>query len=202
MLRKLCFLLSIVCFATAFNAPSPKERAHAAMVEIEFNKTADGDNACTATAISPHAILTAAHCELKEPVVTVKGRDYKVVNMLRDGHDHQILILADSNFNAFIPLAPVQPVQGEHVFFYGNPLAAGGLTDQYREGYMSGVGVVDALLPRLQGDIFVMLSIPGDSGSAIFSDNGDLVGIVTGGTAVLTVSYPLAFTPEQIAASK
>ena len=80
----------------------------------------------------------------------------------------------------------------------GNP---GDWLDQYRHGYVAGAAYVrDKLATSYDLRIF-----PGDSGSGIFNENNQLVGVISfiyamsNDASMLTMagSWPLAFTAEQ-----
>lgn len=75
------------------------------------------------------------------------------------------------------------------------------MTDQFRNGYVSGLTVLgDELVTSYDLRIFF-----GDSGSGIFNSQGALVGVISS-VAFMTndvqisfaCSRPLAFTPEQL----
>lgn len=162
---------------------------------------------CTAYAISPHALLTADHCIQQDMKIYIDQPKIKLIKdsyiseILFDHHDHIIIIFPNEVFKDFLEYNPAEPLQGEHVYFWGNPK---GLTDQYREGYVSGYKkIVDPEEIDLNTPIylFVFNVIPGDSGSPIFdSSDGHLVSLITysefdghfGG------GYNFAFTKEQI----
>lgn len=154
----------------------------------------DGD-LCTAEAIGPHTILTATHCMLTNPdSVKIDGAPVQITQRINDGNDHTILTFTNVYFNSFVKPVFAQPVAGEFAWFWGNP---GDLRDMYREGYCAGF----AKMARGPYAAFVILAIPGDSGSAVFNERGEIIGVVsmTNGDHTIMASFPLAFTPEQLA---
>lgn len=157
---------------------------------------------CTANAIGPHALLTAQHCDLPGAVLHIDGLpfDFPVVEKEYDGHDHMILIVGGVTFKDRIGYNVQPPSMGEHVHLWGNPR---GIRDQYREGLYAGQMELqgdDVLVKDAPVDMFVMSIQPGDSGSAILNDDGQIVGIVTYGVfgGMFGGSYRLQFSKDQI----
>jgi V8-like Glu-specific endopeptidase len=156
----------------------------------------DGLAACSGTPIAPDAILTATHCE--EPVkdadgvvhygtlIRVAGNTITVRRVERDGNDHSIFYLSASVFKTYGHVKVRHIEVGEHLTAHGYPgLLNGGL--MYHEYLVMGVGDVN-------GTVFIALSgqsWPGDSGSAVFDKNGDIVGVVSVGDKGITGLYPL-----------
>lgn len=145
---------------------------------------------CSGTAISENVILTAAHCFETDEAISFKlnGRQAKVKKIARDGNDH-ILVMVDISFAHKARLSTKASKVGDKVYYYGNP----GIKNQYRAGYVSGHKDGAMLLD--------VNSWRGDSGAAIFNEQGQIVGVVSA-MAVndmfkLTVAYPLAFTRAQ-----
>jgi hypothetical protein len=153
---------------------------------------------CTATAIAPHAILTTEHCNL-----TVQGnigsfinidlstRRYKIFNEFFDERDHVIYILDGPAFKNILPeeyMINVKPSHGK-VFIYG---AASNRSDGKVDNDFVQVSDVDIN----QGLAYYTIPVfPGDSGSAIFDENGKVVGLVTyrmntGGSSGFSLAYP------------
>lgn len=155
---------------------------------------------CSATAIGPHALLTAAHCEYPEMKISVGSQEAIVVCMIHDGNDHVILLLEGITFHNYATFAEGILAQGEHVFLWGNPL---GIEDMYREGYVA--GFKKAVFADGTESVDTMLTaniINGDSGAAVFNMRGEIVGVFSymsgQGAFLLEGMLPLKFTDDQL----
>ena len=124
--------------------------------------------ACSATAVGPNAIETAAHC-LQYPLVTINGRPAKVVRSEGISED-RIRVVVSVKFRSWAPLG--RPVVGERVRWWGQP---GGMSFVYREGHVSLVAPNGVMV---DGTVCY-----GDSGSGLFNDAGELVGVVSAMTS-------------------
>jgi len=228
MKRFVCALLISLMLATAPAFPISqkklKEIEHRSMHEIVMLERDErgetiGGGLCTAYAIGPHTLLTAQHCNAntsrvyidpvsRDAVKKDQAKSYKIVSREFDNEDHMLLDVEGTDFKDTIYLGPNvrTPVQGESVYFWGNP---SGVKDQYREGLVSGSIKYDGdgdVNAKVGSTLYIeqMPAVGGDSGSAIFSaKDGALVGIVTFGIAggKFTGSFPIQFTGEQIANS-
>jgi hypothetical protein len=209
------FLLSLLLAlpAVAQVTAEKKEAQHKATLTIVMINPSDPDKraGCSATAVAPHVILTAEHCDIENGLLYL-NQNTKPFNMglevkekYFDKNDHVLFVVPGVEFKHFVTYDASKvrrATQGEHVYFYGNPDL---MMDQYREGYASGVmnfkdseEEVDAAGPFM---MFAVSLVPGDSGSAVFSDkDGQLVGITTWGISdgKFLGSYPLQFTQAQI----
>lgn len=165
-------------FATA---QTPIEKSRKASFEIGQTTISD-DVQCSATAIGPHALLTATHCELPSEELLLRGinEPLPIVGRIRDGNDHTIYLLKNITFINFSEVrlndsfAPSQ-----NVFMWGNP---GSWQDIFRKGYIAGtlkdrslaaafgVGEPDAIL-------FDFQSYNGDSGAAIYNEAGQVIAV-------------------------
>jgi V8-like Glu-specific endopeptidase len=121
---------------------------------------------CSATAIGPQTLRTATHC-LGTLLQTVEGRPVRVVRVVDRQNDHADVVVAGVRFLHWAHLGPV-PKQGDRLRWWGNPL---GEPDMYRQGYVS----------KVRDDaIFVDATVcHGDSGSGLFNDAGQLVGVLS-----------------------
>jgi len=136
-------------------------------VIVERDALNVGPIKCSSTAVGPHALLTASHCELPVDELFVDGKQSDILGRTRDGGDHTILFLS-ATFKDWATFADALPDVSDHVFIFGNP---GRDNDMYREGYVSNI---DGAMLYLD-----MNGFPGDSGSALFNEEGKVCGIVS-----------------------
>lgn len=154
---------------------------------------------CSATAIAPHVLLTAAHC-VDEPfdAFLIDHVPATIVDVVVDSNDHA-LVRVTATFEHYAPLGPPSE-QGHDIFFWGNP---GGIEDVMRKGYVSkdnAIGV-EFIMPVT---IYSMPVNQGDSGSGVFNLNGEVQAVVSkkyvDGDFVLMGSFDFAFTNDDIKA--
>ena len=189
-----CVILSsLLLFVPTFcNAQAAKLAAHRLGIV-----QADGRaGICSATAVGPRLLLTAAHCfgDGANPAsMMVDGKPVGILAIERDGADHA-LVRVSVTFQYSAKLGR-PPIQGDAIYYYGNP----GIPDQFRRGYITG------LFPA-GGYLFDANCYMGDSGAGLFGADGLLKGVlsgfVTNGDFQLCIGYPLAFTGEQWARVK
>ena len=163
-MRLLAFLLMLTLTGTASALTRTEANVRAYSVYVEFM---DGGH-CTATKIGKRTLLIAAHCVTEEPgAVIVDGTPVNVTKIHLDGGD-QARIEVRAEFKRYAVMGDL-PKQGDTVFMFGNP---GMLRGILRRGYVSGEG---------GGLIVTDINIgKGDSGSAVFNERGQVVGIVSG----------------------
>lgn len=161
---------------------------------------------CSATAVSAHWILTAAHCVYEGgPVTEVAGKPAKTLDVILDGHDHA-LVRVDRTFKRWAGIRGA--LIGDRVRMLGNPEI---FTNIYRSGYVAGINsfpdcpqIPGLALKACTAILFQMVTGSGDSGAGYFNDAGELVAVHTGtfriGMAGLAYALPLAFTKAQLAA--
>lgn len=171
-----------------------------------------GRGYCSATAIGPHALLTATHCDPKGHVSTIHldmvMGDYHIEKILTDGRDHDIYLIDGPALTNTVEYK-VRPTKvGEHTHLYGSGQGC------YPPRRLDGVRVdyddpsdVDADHGVVK---FTEPVIPGDSGSAVFNDDGTIGAVTTyllDGESYLwgfasdpdtTLDFTPAFTPEQV----
>lgn len=163
-----------------------------------------GGGHCSATAIGPHALLTASHCEAPSDVIGIDGEEYKLLAPpIRDKFDHSIFYV-NATFTEWATIA-TEPVQvGDDIFLFGNP---GKWDDIFRKGYVAALSSTPS-----QPVAYDFNGFPGDSGSGIFNAQGQLVGVCSVGlmqgkpgsawpTMKLMGGWVFQFTPEQIKAA-
>lgn len=185
------------------------QQAHKTTYHIA-EQTVMGGDICSATAVGPHALLTASHCEAATDDIYLQGKDKPahIEGHIRDGHDHTIYLLSGITFSVYSTVDLNGNLQqGDDVFMFGNP---GMWSDVFRRGYMAGKTQHTSLFGSSPTEImFDMAGWHGDSGAAIFSTGGAIVGVVTGAeiqsepssgdSITMTVSFEIAFKPGDLA---
>ncbi len=121
---------------------------------------------CSGTAVAPDMILTATHC-WKDLPLTVNGKPVEVRSRYEGRGDRLLIRLTKPTFSRIAKLGRA-PQQGDRIRFWGNPQ---GTPDVYREGYVATI---------INGEVVISAyACGGDSGSGLFSDAGQVVGILT-----------------------
>lgn len=152
-------------------------------------------------------ILTAAHCVDKDSgtVATVDGEPVKPKLVVVDKTDHALIVLPKAlpNPPARWNRAPVLH-QGAVVQLWGSH---NHYSDLYRRGYVMGTCHV---LRCVSGEVWeakvTMVDLPvyyGDSGSGVFNEKNELVGVVSVYVVFSPVVHPMGllpmtFTEEQL----
>jgi hypothetical protein len=205
----LLLLLASLCPAqTETPKPStPVDKIHAASIHI-FQRTLSGGGACSATAIGPHAILTATHCEEPTDALSIEDfdGDVTITARIRDGFDHSIYLLDGIVFEQYADVDLTNKLEaGEHVYFFGNP---GKWSDIYREGYVAGFLIGGSIFdPHPPIALFDFQIFFGDSGSGIVSkDTNKIVAVISlvivqdrsGASIQLAGAYALHFKQADI----
>lgn len=148
---------------------------------IEYYQGTRRQGSCTGTVLGPHAILTATHCDERREVRDIRLdfslRAFHIEKFLTDGNDHDIYLVDGPAFTNFVPYK-VRPAKlGEQVYLFGS--GAG----QFPPRRLNGVRLAwddpsdvdaDAGIVR-----FSMPVILGDSGSAVFAQDGTIVAVTT-----------------------
>lgn len=120
-------------------------------------------------------IITAGHCAqdaVQIDVITYDNRMYQAVVVATSAvHDLALLHIDRLNTPHFSPAKEV--IQGEKIFVLGSPLAITG-------------ALTTGIVSKVNGDIIFLDCgvLPGNSGSAVFDENGNLVGVVNAGLIV------------------
>jgi len=139
-------------------------------------ETISSEGTCSATAIGPHAILTASHCEMPTDFVRVGDREAHVDKIIRDKQDHSIYLLGGITFTEFVEVKQNEYEIGQEFHVWGAPSSFDHI---YRHGYVAGV------IPTSHSGRPAMLVLDfngflGDSGAGMLNNEGQLIGIVTG----------------------
>jgi hypothetical protein len=176
----------------------PNLPAHAATHRIHMINALEGAG-CSATAIGPHALLTAAHCDLGTNKVVIDDLSVTATISSKgyDGNDHMILLLSDYTFTSIAQIDQRAPRTQEHVLLWGNP---GRSRDVFREGYLKSKSEFPGADDQTRTlYVFQLGCYPGDSGGAIFSDEGKILTVVSmGDQSAETAVFALQFTPVQL----
>lgn len=169
-----------------------------------FLPTEDGTAVCTGTVIGPHAILTAEHCSPEKIVrFDYAVETYNVLYLMKDDREHIIFLVDGPPFTEIQPYITRAPVVGESTYLYGFGKRVYPATAK--------LGIVlneyDPSEVDLREGLFYVSNpvLQGDSGSAVYGQDGYILGVVT---YRLTDGLPdlishggvfrLAFTPKQV----
>jgi len=164
-----------------------------------------GGGHCTATAVGPHALLTASHCEEPSEEIYVDGEEATIVEIIRDSHDHSILLLQGIEFPAVADVSDAGPSDiGDEVEMSGNPAR---FVDIYRHGYVAGIEETFVNAPSKY--LYDLHGFFGDSGAAVFH-KGKIVGVISFLVVEesheerfsLMGGFSLAFTKQQLARAR
>jgi len=212
--KKFLLFLAILCISLPVFAISPAVvKAHKASYQIG-QVTISDEGTCSATAIGPHALLTATHCELPTDELHIRDLEgpFEVVARIRDGQDHTILLLKSVTFADYVEVDQKSINVTDDIFTIGNP---GDWQDIYQKGYVAGL-LFDKSMSAAMGQgkppqvLIDIQAFPGESGAGIFNTNGVLIDVLSGdkmqtheGISMdLGVAFLLAFKPEDLARAK
>ena len=189
------------------------DKAHKASYQIGQETLSEG-GVCTATAIGPHALLTATHCELPTDDLYIRDQDgpFTIVARIRDGYDHTILLLKGITFPVVVAVDQTSLGVTDDIFTIGNP---GKWKDVYQKGYVAGIIVDDSMEAAIGAgkppEILIDIrAFPGESGAGIFNTDGVLVAVLSGDqmqvhddvSIDLGAAYPLNFKDADLARAK
>lgn len=182
-MKKFLALVALLISLPVFGLTPAETKAHSASYQIG-QATLSGGGRCSATAIAPHALLTASHCEEPTDALYIRGiadNPVEIVGKIRDEQDHTIYLLKGVTFADYVEVAPDKFEQGENVFTFGNP---GKWQDIYQRGYVVGILVDNSMEAALGGGdpdelLFDLQVFPGQSGAGVFSPEGKLIAVIS-----------------------
>jgi hypothetical protein len=184
-----------------YHAPATIQESATHMIGLG-TEPGDMDAGCTATAIGPHVLMTAAHCDPDEKFsvlrVDLSTRDYVILNYASDGRDHILLAIDGPAFTNIAPYNVRKARMGEHVYVWGDG------EGQFPSRVLSGrvVNQFDPSDVDAAASLFYIsnATVHGDSGSVIYGDDGYMLGLVTYGEdgEARASGFGLDFTPNDI----
>lgn len=189
---RLTVLLTSILFATtACSGHTPSLQQKSSHMITFLNEEGEDASTCSATAIGPHAILTAEHCNnglIQHSALTLDLSTHhtNILGSAKDDRDHVIYLLDGPAFENFLrpdELLNVAPAEGsESVRIYGDGL--GRYPPRLVKGHVDAKANAAELsdVDHAQGTLWLKLAVlPGDSGSAVYNSAGQVVGLVTYG---------------------
>jgi hypothetical protein len=193
--------------AQKFNPITPERKA-THMITYYEDDSEHRISLCTGTAVGPHALLTAMHCDFGESrtiSLDLSVKKYHIIGTASDGRDHIIYHLDGPAFTNVVTIKERKAVMGEQVISYGDGKEdypphtyVGKVVEQANGGDTSEVDAADGTTE------FTLPVVPGDSGSAIYAKDGSIVALVTYADEDVNADihqaagFALAFTPEQL----
>ena len=129
------FALGIALALLCVFSPAPTKHAPALITPERrathmityYEDSASGNSVrsglCTGTAVGPHALLTALHCDEGQSdtfSLDLAVRKYKIIGHIYDGQDHIIYHLDGPAFTEFVTIKEREAVLGEAVTSYGD----------------------------------------------------------------------------------
>ena len=175
------------------------------MITYYVSDSDQPEGLCTGTAVGPHALLTALHCDRGETdtiSLDLSVQKFHIIGTAYDGRDHIIYHLDGPAFTHYVVIKQREAVLGETITSYGD-----GHQDFPQHTYYGTVITDDnggdtSEIDQADGTrVFSIPVVPGDSGSAVYGRDGDIVALVTyGGTTDEgqnnAVGFALNFKPE------
>jgi hypothetical protein len=136
---------------------------------------------CTATAVGPHAFLTAEHCSEngKAKMVTfdLATEKHRIYAASFDNRDHMLILVGGTAFTNYLPITQGVPKLGETVTIYGDGRMEYPPIPKY--GKIFDCGDFSDIDNAAGETCYSLHVIPGDSGSAVYNTKGEIVGLVT-----------------------
>lgn len=166
------FLLLALLAGCGCSSIPTHDNLRATALRLEF-----ANAICSGTAVLPDTLITAKHCTDQGAIKRIDGVDVVVMSVKQMAGDTVLVKLASPIFKHWARIH-FQVHQGERVRWFGQPL---GEPDMYRVGYVarawSGAIVIDGTVCK------------GDSGSGLFNDKGEVIGVVSATTNLQTCGF-------------
>lgn len=157
-----------------------KEQLASHMVTFLNDKGEEGGT-CSATAIGPHAFLTARHCDQQYDAEGVQFdrtlEQHDILGHISDRRDHTIYITNGTPFTNYSPVVAADAVVGETVTMYGDGSRIYPPLPHF--GKVMDCDDPSDLAAAAGEACFSLQIIPGDSGSAVYNTKGEIVGLIT-----------------------
>lgn len=164
------------------NHPASQEERATHFIALLSDDDLEPVASCTATAIGPHAIMTAQHCNdgktfLKHIRIDASTHIYTILKWNADDRDHLIFLLNGPSFTNLEPVYTRRPGPDERVYFIG--CGAEDFPCTVKHGKIS--NEFDPSDVDADQEIFYFTGncIPGDSGAAVYGEDGAIVGLLT-----------------------
>jgi len=179
----LILLIAVLWGALIYPKTNDEFESHLLATSHVIHQELMGDTVdCSATAVGPHALVTATHCELASDDIDIDGtQNNQIVKTIRDRHDHTIYLLKGIEFKTFARFSKDPTPPRLTVFAWCNPSM---YMHQLRTGSYTGSKSYGGRVIQLY-DLKVER---GDSGSAIFNYSGEIVGVVSLRADILALS--------------
>lgn len=190
--------------ARDYAAHPTKEQRASHMVQF-FDKHGSELGQCSATAVGPHAFLTAYHCDEHEKATQVTfdlaTEKHDIVDGAIDNRDHIIFLVTGTPFVNAEEVHQASAKVGDNVVFYGD----GEETYPPQPKYGTVLNCYDPSdIDEASGiACFTTHPLEGDSGSAIYNSKGEIVSLLTYGAPDGTsVGFALNFPVEVLEKAK
>jgi|SRR5271154_2353456 len=158
---------------------------------------------CTATAVGPHAFMTAEHCnsdgDAKYVTFDLALEKHRIYAVTFDNRDHMIALVGGAAFRNYLPIVQGTPRLGETVTIYGDGRMEYPPVPKY--GKTFDCGDFSDIDNDAGETCYSTQVIPGDSGSAVYNTKGEIIGLVTYQTTeddgtICGRGFTLHFKPE------
>ncbi len=202
-------LLSLLAISNASCSPTPDSLLP---YVVTLSTVEESRTYCTGVKVGRHAVMTAKHCLSDNPT----GYEYKIerINGIQcdkdfvfadDGTDN-VLIWTCQEFEEWADISKVAPKIADRVYQWGHVL---GRPLMYREGYLSQItqmGIDSEFYPGSTVYVWDIQDAGGDSGSAVFNSEGEVVCITSHGVRdpwtwphfAMMACFPPKFTAKQL----
>jgi len=201
----LSFLFLFLVTKQPVAPPDPKQELATHMIWFLDSHGAP-DSQCTGTAIGPHAFMTAAHCnDADDPdkvvQIDLSTKRFPLIAMTSDHRDH-VIYLTDATFVNYVDVTERSAIAKEPVHMWG--CGEGSFPPRELVGKVEAQDDKSDIDGADDAHGYSLHVIPGDSGSAIYGDDGAIIGLVTYaheswfGLRHTSKGFGLAFSPQAL----